>query len=723
MESSSKGDFVQSEEEESSKASALEDIGVPDYSEGEISEYADSDRPITKTEQEIREKTRRKRTHSELGCEDLGSRAPKKRLRGIHTAEYRSLLNEAIEEAASGTISDSNNLLSSSQMGITLWSVKEKNAFFNTLDRKGRGDLQGIASAIGTKSVPEVHTYLQLLHQSLNERLLTNKYYEMPRLTDIPAAIELGQKCESALEEAATSLSNSLYEHEVSAERKKHGDAWLLDQDTVLRLGQGISIAESSSSKSEPNTKPESSIKTESGTKPDKLSQALELLNLQELLEMSKRFFMNSKHEQKNWRYFATDGERPAIFCTAFLDLYNLIVIITRRLVQSTVFCATSRLRTFESVKKHRSARVREKDVISALQALGMKTDGGDYYTGLARRCELHVKQNWTHGRPVGAVLSYSEIERQLKRRSKSAGESSLPFGDERDEIFSDGSDSNGPAALDSEPEEATDLEGEGDSTSEDETDLLPIQYLTDKNQHRKARRREKEEDRYVEAFDKQVSQREESRLWEGLGSKQDIKLEELELPPRPLGERKTKEDRVDWRDLINYRSQWDRFETPVMPDEFKRIRRSKKDKSVEFRSEPADGGDLKANRMKERKNGHQSEKDAEEANPEEQEEDDTGDRGEGSEEEDDPENLEQQREIRDLQEDIDGDDVGELSETTSFYDHPQFAVGTQNNPGAEMRGRTVNCISQSSPEPMEINESGNGSGTDSEDDEDEWEG
>lgn len=571
MESSTDGDNVESKEKESSVGSVAGDLRGLDYSEGEISEYAESETPVTK-----KQHSPRKRTHSEIESVNHGSGTQKKRPRVIHITDYRSLLNEVIEEAATSTISDNADLTHSSQFGLTLWSADEKNAIFNALDRKGKDDLQTLANAVGTKSVPEVSAYLQLLQQSLNKKYMTDQNYDLVRLTDIPAAVEVGLECELALEKTANLMLRRQHGVDVSFEMQKHADAWLLDQETLKLLSQSDPKSESSTAK------------------PSKLFQALDLLDLQGLLLMSERLFMNSQSPQENWRDFAVDKEKPSIFHTAFLDFYNLIVIITRRLVQSTVFCAMSRLRALKAIKKDRAPRVRDQDVISAVQALGMKQDRGDFFIGLARRCKLHVKQDRIRGVLGRAILSYNEVERQLRKRRKNGDDLSLPSDDEIDESLSDESDVDLPPApkiVLTEASQTSDPDGSDTSTSGNETDFLPMQYPPYESQHRRARRREKAEDKYAEAFDKQNSQREETRLWATLGMDQEVKPEDQELPPRPPVVRKTMEDIVDWRDLIDYQSTWERFGTPVREDEFRKIERKKRRRQSQVEEDSAIGG------------------------------------------------------------------------------------------------------------------------------------
>ena len=557
MEINTDDDDFESKEKEISGGSVAGDLRGLDYTEEEISEYAESEIPVPK-----KQHSPRKRKHSEVESVNHGSRTQKKRPRSNHITDYRSLLNEVIEEAATSTISDYTDLMYSSQLGLTLWSTEEKNAIFNALDRKGKDDLQALANAVGTKSVPEVSAYLRLLQQSLSERYMTDRNHGLVRLTDIPAAAEIGPECESALEKAANLVLKRQHGVDVSFEKKKHGEAWLLDQETLNRLSQSDPKSESSTAE------------------PSKLSLALDLIDLEGLLVMSERLFMNSQSPQENWRDFAIDKEKPSIFHTAFLDFYNLIVILTRRLVQSTIFCAMSRLRALKAIKKDRAPRVRVQDVFSAIQALGMKKDRGDFIIGLARRCKLHVKQDGSHGASAKVVLSYNEVERQLRKRRKTGGGTTLPSSDEMGESLSDESEADLPPApeiIAAEASQTSDPDISDTSMSDSETDFLPMQYPPHESQHQKARRREKAEDKYAEAFDKQNNQKEEIQLWATLGIEQKIKPEEQELPPRPPVVRKTMEDIVDWRDLIDYQSPWERFEIPVREDEFRKLRRTKR--------------------------------------------------------------------------------------------------------------------------------------------------
>jgi RNA polymerase I-specific transcription initiation factor RRN5 len=98
------------------------------------------------------------------------SKGKAKRLKPYYSDEYRMLLNENIEDAATGVLEEDFPPLNASQIGSSFWTVADKDIFFSALARLGRDDIRGISARVGTKSEVEVHEYILLLNQGLGER-------------------------------------------------------------------------------------------------------------------------------------------------------------------------------------------------------------------------------------------------------------------------------------------------------------------------------------------------------------------------------------------------------------------------------------------------------------------------------------------------------------------------------------------------------------------------
>ncbi|KAL9118835.1 MAG: hypothetical protein Q9187_004609, partial [Circinaria calcarea] len=296
-----------------------------------------------------------------------GSKARSKRRRLNYSDAYRILLNEVISEAGDRVNLIGEEPLMASQIGVTSWSAKEKQAFFATLDRKGRHDLRSIADAVQTKSESEVHVYTQLLYQATIEHHLHHCHHELLGQADLPAAFEVGPECEKVLDEDAYGLSVKQLDREAKLEKRRHGENWLLNQEATGHFEQG-------------NTSDDGDI-----AKPTQLHSALELLKLANFLELSKRVFMNSSDMQSNWSHYTDNGESPSIFCTAFLDFHALVNSIIKRLVQSALYFAMSRLRASDTGSYTRRRVVRKEDVTAALDVLGMKANSREYWAEAAR--------------------------------------------------------------------------------------------------------------------------------------------------------------------------------------------------------------------------------------------------------------------------------------------------------------------------------------------------
>ncbi|KAL9100368.1 MAG: hypothetical protein Q9187_009374 [Circinaria calcarea] len=203
-----------------------------------------------------------------------------------------------------------------------------------------------------------------------------------------------------------------------------------------------------------------------------------------------------------------------------------------------------------------------------------MKANSREYWAEAARRCKIHVYERFTRsGRPKDK-MSYSEVERRVGQSTAGEdGSVALPSEDV-DEINSqedNGATLSGIEMSNQEEFEQSPAPSLDSSDLSDDIDLFSIHSARAKHQFRSSERLAKLQDTYMEALDCQESQKEEQRLWELLGKQQPIKSETIELPPRPIPERKLKDNLVDWRDWIDYRSSWERYENPVLADSFRR--------------------------------------------------------------------------------------------------------------------------------------------------------
>lgn len=474
-----------------------------------------------------------------------------KRAKTTYKPKYLWLYNETVKEIASGLSSTFWRDQGSENLGLIPWTLDEKDRFFAALDRKGKDNLQAIANAIGTKSESEVSNYIQLLERGVRSEHLDRDRYRALEYADHAITLELSSECTQTLESAADALSERQLRHEKTTEESRHGEFWLLDEDIARRLDDLYE---------------EEGLIRLQGKAGSNLLVAANLLNPTNFVELSTRLFMNSTTREDNWRYHRY-GDTPSIFCTAFLDFHCLIVGITKRIVSTAVFLASSRIRAKEAKRGTTPKRdLKVQDVKAALDVLGFKHDKHKYWEGIARRCNLDVYED--HKAAVTkrvSPMSYEDVERQLREfRGRDISRQPPLLISEDDEEQRRGLQSSPPPLrMPEKIHKAKDLE---------ESELVG--------------------DEYAEAQDMEASRKEELRLLELL--KEEIQGETLDplerKVPKPRFSRKDKEDLTDWRDLLDYRPEWETYRK-LIPEEAFEINRKKRhlSKAIDSSSESDD--------------------------------------------------------------------------------------------------------------------------------------
>jgi len=494
-----------------------------------------------------------------------------KRLKARYNDQYRELFNNTTNTAARGTIFDEYEPIPLSQYGVSCWTSDEKATFFDVLARKGEKDIHAIASAVGTKSEMEVRVYLQLLRKALVETSLYEPRQQLLGLTDLPAAAEIGEECCLALDQRAQTLSLLQQKHEEKLEQDKHAELWLLTRDTSRWVQERLDDDEGGGSDTLKNL------------------PAVKLLNLPMWLELSERIFMNaaSPREDENWRAIAEDMETPSIMNTAFSDFHNLAITITKRLIQSSLFYAMSRLRATDSSQYRHQPVVRSRDVKTALQILGMRPNASEFWTRAARRCDLDVYHDSSNISRKGKPLKYDEVERLLGKGGiheqhpettdaplNSNSDIGVTRDDQEVESVSTGADTliSGEEEYEDSRQSSDPNDSSNATNSPSDEDQMHLYRDHASKQRRAQRQLERDQDEYAETFDRYASLVEEQRLWEMLGETPTcgVKAEDVELPKKPPTERKAKDDLVDWRDKVEFWSEWEVLETPVPCDRFR---------------------------------------------------------------------------------------------------------------------------------------------------------
>ncbi|KAI9767508.1 MAG: hypothetical protein M1835_007036 [Candelina submexicana] len=470
----------------------------------------------------------------------------KRRKKSSYSDAYRELLNETIEQAASRSVPFEDQAPYSSQIGVSFWTIQEKETLFNHLGLFGRDDIGGLAAAIKTKSEMEVRVYLQLLQEGLFEHNYREIRNYLLASGDFPAAHELSSRCCKALDQAADSLARRENNYDQRMEQKKWQDLWLLTDETSDWvedcLDEGVA----------------------GETELQEALPAATLLRLGTWLELSERIFMNSasSNEEDNWHYVARKEQTPSIYATAFSDFHTLAVSLIKRLVQSTLFCAMSRLRAMDSGTFNIKAHVRKRDVDAAVRILGLKANSNDFWIGAARRCKLDIYEKLLVKKiRKGLVqpLTYEEVERTLRNPDKHLG---------TDKTRSTVKERSPRSQL-AQKAASTDSDTDHNLTQPQAKELAqrsssPASSIKSESSNTTDSTNAEEE--YLDAIDKEASSLEEQRLWAMLkrNPPTDVKPEEVEIPEAPAHRRKEKEDLVDWRDRIEFQSEWEVFHKPV---------------------------------------------------------------------------------------------------------------------------------------------------------------
>ena len=500
----------------------------------------------------------RKRKHRSQSLTSFPSR--RKRLKPFYNDEYRQLFNKTVLNVAHGDSIAKGSRFEQSQLGVTTWSPSEKAIFFRKLACKGRDDLPSIAVAIGTKSELEVQAYLLLLDEASTSQQIYAPYESLLDQSEVPAATEVSQECETALENAADALALLQQKEDEKAEKKQYGEQWRL----TSKIAKGTH--------ERPHDDPDSEVEV-AETVP-----AANLLDLKNFLTLMTRCFMNSTNPEYNYRTYAVGrDERPSIFHTAFFDFHTLVVSLTRRLVQCALLLAMSRLRAIDQSKQNPRRHVKRSDVVAALGVLGMKADTHDYWVRLARRCRLNVHETHSsdHRRwnSLGERLDYNAVENALDQGRNQTGQyartplevssrATTPLDNEKHPSVSSDTASE-YAASDSKT-------GDAPSSSDD----IPLDHRSPDTLQTEDLR-DQEEDAYVSALDHQASLREEKRLWECLGREppEPIHPKDVDLPMKPAAEPKPLADIDDWRRCVRYAAEWEVQEPQISKNDFARNR------------------------------------------------------------------------------------------------------------------------------------------------------
>lgn len=272
--------------------------------------------------------------------------------------------------------------------------------------------------------------------------------------------------------------------------------------------------------------------------------------------------------EENNWTHWGEDP--PSIRRTAFSDIHTLVVSLTRRLVQTALFMAMSRLRSMDGKIFRPRSLVRPSDVAAAIDCLGAPRKAR-YWVTLPRRLGLKV---YRHAEQIRVkteknVMPYEEVEDYLEH----IDERKATIGSVGNEVNMDSLILS--AYEESEPEGKADDESSSldDSMEIDDGDLSSAAEVEDDYQFVGGTGRNKfhgkrdakmaalecEEDALLEALDRKHSMEAERALWQMMEKQpKEQLLNAVKFPKAPIHGRKRACEVLDWRDSVDYLAPWE---------------------------------------------------------------------------------------------------------------------------------------------------------------------
>jgi RNA polymerase I-specific transcription initiation factor RRN5 len=515
--------------------------------------------------------------HAEVSVPGHHSTTPKSVLRS-----YRDHLNSTILGITGNDTDENHDRLEPSQIGASFWTTQEKHRFFAALQSCGPGDLLRLATAVGTKSEPEIKAYILLLQQGARE-LQAKSRLELAS-ADLPAAVEIGVECLQAEEAAAGALEAKARAVEEEKERVRwSNEQWLIDEDVAAALDAQYEDAVEHDDAAEhddhvdgdANADPAARNSNESDNTPP---TSLELLRASSLLQLSRSVFMNSKDLASNWHTLTENDPEgrlsPSIRRTALEDFHNLVVSLTRRLMQVSIFQALSRLRASSDPRVQPNVHVF--DVVAARETMGLKTGGPEYWASAVKRCGVEVyadakryrAEGGRKGTKVGYKLSEDELRVQLGipvlETSTPANNTSDTIEADDDDFDFDDLDSDAYTDTGSSEHSVPDND---DNLSEYEEESKPPRNhrrTGSKNRLLTSRKRPlspasfaRAETRHLEALDHHQSTAGENELRSIL--ELDLLPETgIQKPDFPFKQAEVETRSEDWRDKVQYEAPWE---------------------------------------------------------------------------------------------------------------------------------------------------------------------
>lgn len=312
--------------------------------------------------------------------------------------------------------------LDGSSIGSSYWSPLEKERFFSSLQRHGIHALSNIAQDVVTKSRPEVRQYVLHLHHAAAE--YENDSRERRALYAAPPSSELSHDLTTSFDELAVLIEQNMHDQLCDAERNLYGhEHWIVDEhdlqeDEDADLDEDTDLEEHDSDGSTPKTRAAADAAQSTMTSYDLLRPAM-------LIKLMRDLFMNSNASGgvDRWDQLPVrtiDSEGPSVLRSALEELYQIVISLTRRLVQAVIFQTTARLRA------DRDERivpvVRTIDVLAVLDVLNIEHKlRPEFWHKSLKTKQVKVLSRSKRLRPAsqpvpkhGFVLTSTELEDRL---------------------------------------------------------------------------------------------------------------------------------------------------------------------------------------------------------------------------------------------------------------------------------------------------------------------
>jgi RNA polymerase I-specific transcription initiation factor RRN5 len=317
------------------------------------------------------------------------------------------------------------------------------------------------------------------------------------------------------------------------------------------------------------------------------------LLRPEVMLTLSRELFMNRSDDilspWPHWSHYVSElAAEPCIYRTAFNDFHRLVISVTKRLVQIAIVQATSRMRSQRSRKERGSQPlVKSRDIYTAIDVLGMKRNGGERWRGVPRRCGLKVTTSklTPQGRRTRHV-PWTEVESMMHTSSLLNERSNTSA--EPNNFKSRAARSGTPLPIhtltltDAEDEvvEVEMIDDEDSESSEHFTDVeqrSPAPRTLQRRDHtgryatvppEEAGDETPRQSTTIEEFDQEATRHQEKALWDMFGVEPlttDDGKDEDEVQDLTIGvDEKITTLPKDWRLLLEYRTPWEKYQTPV---------------------------------------------------------------------------------------------------------------------------------------------------------------